>query len=426
MTTSVLQVNSSDMGGGAEVVALSLHRAYRARRLDAWLAVGRARSGEDGVLAIGDDRSRRFRALRDPGVLLDLARGREDFRFPASHRVLGLPPQPPEVLHLHNLHGGFFDLAALPELSRRQPTVVTMHDEWLYTGHCANSLDSERWLTGCGSCPHLDSYPALRVDGTAGNWKRKAAIYKRLRLHVACPSAHLLNRAQQSMLAPAIVSASVIPNGVDLAQFSPADREQARAQGGLPHGISIIVFAAPGVRTNPYKDFETLEAALGMLADKPGPAVLALAVGEAGAERQMGRVTLRSLAFTTHEQVAAYLRAADLYVHPTRADNHPLAVLEALACGVPVVASRVGGIPEQVREETGVLVEPGKPEALSRAIAELLGDEPRRRAMGAAAAADAQGRFDGQRQVNTYLELYASVKDAGGLVGDRARASPRR
>ena len=165
------------------------------------------------------------------------------------------------------------------------------------------------------------------------------------------------------------------------------------------------------MRTNPYKDFETLEAALGMLADEPGPAVLALALGEAGAERQIGRVTLRSLAFTTHEQVAAYLRAADLYVHSTRADNHPLAVLEALACGVPVVASRVGGIPEQVRDETGVLVDPGKPEALARAIAELLGDEPRRRAMGTAAAADARRRFDSQQQVDAYLELYAAVTD---------------
>ena len=411
MTRSVLQVNSSDMGGGAEVVALSLHRAFRARRLDAWLAVGRARTGEDGVLAIGDNRSRRSRALRDPGVLFDLVRGREDFRFPASHRLIELPPRPPDVLHLHNLHGGYFDLAVLPEVSRRQPTVVTMHDEWLYTGHCANSLDSERWLTGCGKCPHLDSYPALRVDGTSGNWKRKAAIYERLRLHVVCPSAHLLNRAQQSMLAPAIVSASVIANGVDLALFSPGDRDEARAQLGLPDGTSIIVFAAPGVRTNPYKDFETLEAALGMLADEPGPAVLALALGEAGAERQIDRVTLRSLAFTTHDQVAAHLRAADLYVHSTRADNHPLAVLEALACGVPVVASRVGGIPEQVRDETGILVDPGKPEALAGAIAELLGDEPRRRAMGTAAAADARRRFDSQQQVDAYLELYAAVTD---------------
>ena len=70
-------------------------------------------------------------------------------------------------------------------------------------------------------------------------------------------------------------------------------------------------------------------------------------------------MTLRSEPFGSRGRVAETLRRADVYVHATKADNHPLAVLEALACGVPVVAPRVGGIPEQLTEETGVLVEPG-------------------------------------------------------------------
>src|SRR5262249_30035957 len=156
------------------------------------------------------------RALADPGVALDVARGREDFRFPASRRVLELAPSKPDVLHLHNLHGGYFDLRILPDVAERVPTVVTMHDEWLFTGHCAYTLGCERWLTACGECPHLDVYPALRVDGTAGNRGRKAELYARARVHVAAPSAWLLERAQRSILAPAIASARVVPNGVDL------------------------------------------------------------------------------------------------------------------------------------------------------------------------------------------------------------------
>ena len=258
--TSVLQVNSSDVGGGAEVVAHALHCSYRERGIESWLAVGRPRTGDEGVLAIGEERSRRQRALRDPGVLLDAARGREDFRFPASHHVLELPPKPPDVLHLHNLHGGYFDLRALPELSARKPTVVTMHDEWLYTGHCAYTLDSERWLTGCGDCPHLDSYPALRVDGTAGNWHRKAKLYERSFLHVVCPSRWLLDRADRSVFGLTIASARVIPNGVDLELFAPGERERREEP--------VIVFAAQGARTNPYKDFATLRAALARMSTR--------------------------------------------------------------------------------------------------------------------------------------------------------------
>ena len=396
--TSVLQINSSDIGGGAEVVSLSLHREYRERGHDSWLAVGRACSGEDGVAQIGDGRPRRSRALRDPGVLVDVMRGREDFRFPASHRVLDLAPRPPDVLHLHNLHGGYFDLRVLPELSARQPTVVTMHDEWLYTGHCAYTLDSERWLTGCGSCPHLDSYPALRVDGTAENWRRKAALYERSRLHVVCPSEWLLERAQRSMLGPAIASARVIPNGIDTGLFAPG-RGDERAE-------PVVVFAAQGARTNPYKDFATLRTALALLRDRP---LLAIALGEQAPEERIGDVTLRSEPFLRRDDVARRLREADLYVHATRADNHPLAVLEALAAGLPVIASRVGGIPEQLTAETGVLFESGDPQGLAAAISGLLDDPDRRARMGAAAAADARARFSLDRQVEAYLDLYAEL-----------------
>lgn len=409
MTLTVLQINSSDAGGGAEAVGLSLHRAYRGRGLDAWLAVGHRSSGEDGVLAIGDGRSRRSRALRDPRVLLDVARGREDFRFPASHGVLELAPRPPAVLHLHNLHGGYFDLSSLPELSAKQPTIMTMHDEWLYTGHCACTLGCDRWQAACGACPHLDVYPALRVDGTAGNRRRKAALYERTRLHVVSPSVWLLDRAQRSALAPAIASAGLIPNGVDLEVFTPGNRDNACAALGLPLDAHVLVFAAPGARTNPYKDFATLRGALELVGAAAGQSVVAVALGEQAGDERLGRVLLRSEPFVERERVAAFLRAADIYVHSTRADNHPLAVLEALACGVPVVSARVGGIGEQLTDETGVLVEPEDPRALAGAIESLLADGERRRRMGAAAAEDARARFSLDRQVDAYLDLYREL-----------------
>jgi glycosyltransferase involved in cell wall biosynthesis len=409
MMPSVLQVSSADVGGGAEAVALGLHRTFRSRGVPAVLAVGIRRGDDEGVVAIGRWRSRRARALRDPAVVADVLRGREDFRFPASRRVLDLALGRPDVLHLHNLHGEYFDLRALPQVAAGQPTVVTMHDEWLYTGHCACTLGCERWESSCGSCPHLDVYPALRVDGTASNRARKADLYAGSRLHVVAPSEWLLERAGRSILAAGMASARVIRNGVDLRQFTPGDRVAARAQLGLPPNAQVLLFAAPGVRTNPFRDFATLEAALAVVGSRAHDPVVAVALGEAGGERAFGSVRLQSLPFTTRDTVARYLQAADLYVHPAKADTHPVAVLEALAAGVPVVASHVGGIPEEIGSETGVLVPPGDPQALAGALGELLADDERRARMGRAAVADARARFDLERQADAYLDLYAEL-----------------
>ena len=412
----VLQVSTTDRGGGGEAVALGLHRELRRRGHEAWLAVGRRQGDEEGVLAIGNGShgsrprlGRAARALRDPGVALDLLRGREDFRFPASRRVLELPPRPAQVLHLHNLHGAYFDLHALPDLTAGQPTIATAHDEWLFTGHCAYTLGCERWLTGCGRCPHLHVYPGLRVDGTAGNWQRKRELHARSRLHVVAPSRWLLERIEHSVLASAAATARVIPNGVDPGVFRPGEREGARSRLGLPPDAHVVVFTAQATRANPYKDFPTLREALASL--RPERPLVAVALGEEAAPERIGSAELRS-ALVDPAGVAEHLRAADLYVHATRADNHPLAVLEALACGAPVVASRVGGIPEQLTGETGVLVEPGEAEALSRAISELLADPDRRARMAGAAAEDARSRFTLSRQVDAYVELYGELVDA--------------
>ncbi len=377
----VLQISMADRGGGAEAVALSLHRGLRERGHDSVLAVGYRRMSEEGVVEIGGAGSRRRRALRDPLVLLDALRGREDFRFPASRRVLELAPWQPDVVHVHNLHGGYFDLRALPELARRAPLVATLHDAWLLTGHCAHPLGSDGWLRGCGGCPHLDTYPALLRDGTAFNLARKRAIYTGLELSVVTPSQWLMGMVERSVLAPAAVRRRVIPNGVDLDLFAPAERAERT-------GPPLLVFAAQGGPGNRFKDYPTLQAALERL-ERP---VEVVALGDPP---------------VSPEEVAGWLRKADLYVHPSRADTFPSGVLEALACGTPVVASRVGGIPEQLTEETGVLVEPGDPAWLARAIESLLADPERRERMGRAAAADARARFSLGHQLDGYLRLYA-------------------
>jgi glycosyltransferase involved in cell wall biosynthesis len=424
---SVLQVNTSDRGGGAESVALDLHGALMADGVDSRLAVGFRRSDVpevielprgggiraslyDAALAHGMPRLGRVaRSLADPGVLGDLARGYEDFRFPGSHRLLAYATSA-DVIHLHNLHGGYFDLRILPSLSRLRPVVITLHDEWTFTGHCALTLGCERWRESCGSCPHLDVYPRLHRDGTTFNLNRKREIWSSSRVHVVAPTRWLLERAQLSILQGAAASWSIVSNGVDLDTFRPGDQKSARAALGITPAASVISFAATAARTNEFKDFPTLERALMALGASEGPPLVALTIGADGETKRFGRVEMRHTGFLARRDLARHFKASDLYIHPARAEAQGLSLMEALATGLPAVATDVGGVPDVVHHgRTGILVPPGDPGAMGTAILELLGDPERRHKMSQAAADDAHLRFRHADHVSRYLNVYASA-----------------
>lgn len=177
----VLLINTSDAGGGAQEIGARLMRELRARGHEATMAVGHLAGDESGVEVVPNWEERSpvargaahlahvtkrdwIRRAGEPLRTARVLRGEEDFDFPGTWKLLRRDGPPPDVIHAHNLHGAYFDLRALPELSRRAPLVLTLHDMWMMTGHVAHSFDCERWRTGCGECPHLDTYVALPRD----------------------------------------------------------------------------------------------------------------------------------------------------------------------------------------------------------------------------------------------------------------------
>jgi glycosyltransferase involved in cell wall biosynthesis len=221
-----------------------------------------------------------------------------------------------------------------------------------------------------------------------------------------------MDKVERSMLAPAVVEGRVIPNGVDLSVFRPADRRSARAQLRLPQDAVVLLFAANGIRRSPWRDFETLRSVLSEVAGRSdGRQVLFLALGEEAPAEEIGGAELRFVRFQTNRMITAqYYQAADVYVHPARADTFPNTVLEALACGIPVVATAVGGIPEQVKNgTTGFLVPSGSAEKMTEAVVTLLNDEGLKRSMASNAAEDARQRFDLERQLDNYVDWYREI-----------------
>ena len=408
-----------DLGGGAERVARQLFEGGRQLGHESWMAVGKKLSGDPDVFAIKPPGGPAVQAWhRLQGYLLRQFRkrlGHQVSHSPGTWRLLDLAPHRPQIIHAHNLHGlkgGYFDLRALPWLSRQVPFVMTLHDAWLLSGHCAHSFACDRWKSGCGQCPDLTIYPAIRRDATTYNWRRRQEIFAETRLFIATPSHWLMKRVEQSMLRPAITEARVIPNGVDLSIFNPGDRLKARAELKLPPEADVLLFAANGIRNNIWKDYRLLQMAIGKLASHSRtPPLILLALGEAADDERIGKALVRFIPYQSNPRsMAQYYQAADVYLHAAHAEVWGLTITEAMACGCPVVATAVGGIPEQIVEgETGFLTPPGDPTSLAEQVRLLLEDPSLRSAMGTAAAKHARARFSLKQQLASYLDWYETL-----------------
>ncbi len=437
----ILQVSTFDAIGGAEKVAWNLFQSYRERGHASWLAVGHKLGSDPDVLLIPHDKQHQrlshfwmdkysnlgsttrhtnsdsklrslFNILAEPARAIDRYRGLEDFRFPGTWDLLKLTQYPPDILHCHNLHGRYFDLRALPWFSKQIPVVLTLHDAWLLSGHCAHSFGCERWKIGCGQCPDLGIEPSVPRDATAHNWARKRTIYEQSRIYISTPSHWLMQKIEQSMLAPAVIEARVIPNGVDLTVFHPDDKKAVRFGLNIPQDAVVLLFTANNIRHNMWKDYQTVRAAIALVADWLHDRVaLFIALGEDAAAEHIGQVELRFVPYQKDSAIVArYYQAADVYIHAAHADTFPNTVLEALACAIPVVATAVGGIPEQIVDgQTGYLTPAGDAQALASRIIKLLSDDISRKYMSIEAAKDALSRFDLQMQVDAYLEWYQTL-----------------
>jgi glycosyltransferase involved in cell wall biosynthesis len=214
---------------------------------------------------------------------------------------------------------------------------------------------------------------------------------------IVCPSEHTRTEGLAARTCAAR-SAVVIPNAVDVERALVA-QHQAR----VPTIVSVGRLHEP-------KDFLTLARALARL--EPG-SFNALIVGDgpdrARVEEELHRASLDGAVTIAGERtdVRELLAAADIFVLSSRSECMPISVLEAMAAGLPVVASAVGGVPEVVVEgETGLLVPPEHPETLAAVLASLIADAGARERMGAAGRARARARFDLPQFHRAHVELY--------------------
>ena len=377
---TIAHVNTHDLAGGAARVMERLCRAQTRRGHTASMCVACKASGWPNSYQL-------FDALRphDP-------QGREAI-------------EAADVIHLHNLHGGYFDLSMLPDWGKEKPLVWTLHDSHPLTGQCFTPMDCTGWRDGCLPCQHpnyspgeIDEIPASKI------WQYKRHIYRVTpNLTIVCPSAWMANNVRQSILGEK--PTHVVHNGVETNIFVPMDKRALRRKHKFSEDEFIIGGAAHGGVTT--SDLRGGDVVRGILDAIPGLTYLDIGrvpqwrEGEAHADR----IIPCGQTFDS-ARVVELMNLLDVFVYPTRGDNCPLVLIEAMACGLPIITSEVGGVLEIVGQESGYTMPAPGADWMAPAVERLRDDPVERGRFGLRARHRAVAEFGLDACAAGYEQIY--------------------
>lgn len=257
--------------------------------------------------------------------------------------------QEADVIHLSWINQGMLSLKGIRKILKSgKPVVWTMHDLWPATGICHYARGCNRYGSSCGNCPLLP-HKGSKNDLSAQVFRRKKELYQHCNISFVSCSRWLEKQAKSSGL---FVGQRVtnIPNPIDTHVFCPMDKAEARLRAGLPADKHLILFVSQKV-TDERKGMKYFVEAIDKLVAQYPAVKDNTAIAILGGHSEEVTLTLPSysLGYVSDEKrIVDIYNSVDVFVLPSLEDNLPNTIMEAMACGVPSVGFKVGGIPEMI------------------------------------------------------------------------------
>jgi glycosyltransferase involved in cell wall biosynthesis len=319
-----------------------------------------------------------------------------------------------DLVHMHNIHSGWLSMKAMKEFTEHFPCVWTLHDEWAPNRGLTYDLTGKKTAWEMKKLTHgpLRYIPYHRYHENF-KWRRTRKFLDQWMPQpkaVICPSAYMAAKARTSGVFPNS-KIFTIPNGTSMPGVSSArmDRSEARESFGLPAGSPTVLMVAADLG-NAHKGMDLAIRALKRV--DPGLRFQVLLLGRSARQIQEALKPLPSVGTFAQDDITlarAYL-AADLTIIPSLGENFPYVALESLACGTPLVAFPIGGMPEIIgKNERGILCSAIDTEEMARHISELLLDGQLRSAMGDRGAQWVRKTAAMPDYLKKIVELYSQV-----------------
>ena len=410
----ILHLNTSDISGGAARAAYRIHKGLQGIGMDSKMLVQTKLSDDKTVIGPGNKVKKGLALLRPTldATFKNLFSGGSETIFSSAWLPFsGIPSQirsiSPDIVHLHWICGGMLRIEELKRINK--PIIWTLHDMWAFTGGCHYSDNCDRFQQGCGNCQQLNK--SSKNDLSRLVLRRKKEAWNELDITIVTPSRWLAECAKKSSLFKGR-RIEVIHNGLNLNLFKSVDKTTARRIWDLPINKKLILFGAMSATSDQNKGFDLLYEGLKQLAAKWSGKAELIVFGASEPENPPDFGLPVHYLGRLHDDVGIALlyAAADVMIAPSRQDNLPNTVVEPLACGTPVVAFDIGGMPDMIDHQiNGYLAKPYDTSDLAAGINRVLSNENCHKELCINAREKAVACFDIETIARQYAELYGEV-----------------
>lgn len=414
----VLILNTRDISGGAAKAIYRIHRGLRSRGVDSRMLVQSKESDDYTVMSSATTGlGKEFAKIRTrlDALPLKFYSKRKKVFFSVNLLPDSVPGRvreiKPDIVQLNWVGDGFLRIETLKDIQR--PLVWRLPDMWAFTGGCHYDEDCGRYVHSCGRCPVLGS--EKDNDLSRSVWGRKKKAWKHLNISIVTPSKWLAECARLSSIFRN-ARIEIIPNGIDVVRFKPIEKYIAREILSLPQNKKIILFGSESATSDPRKGYHLLLSALKKVTENhAGFSKIELLIFGSSAPSE-----LPDLGFPAHYlgrlsddiSLSVVYSAADVFVAPSSQENFANTVLEAMACGIPSVAFKIGGMPDLIEhQKNGYLAEPFDTADLADGIGWVIDSGERYSEISKRARQRVEDEFNSELQTDRYLALYKDILD---------------
>lgn len=346
---NVLQINNTDLPGarfnGYAVMKYFFNKGINCKQL-----VFDKYSTDENVVSFADAIPEINKIYRN----FEKKMGIHGLVYPYANKIMKMKEfVEADVVHYHLIHNYILSLLDFPKLVSRKPSIWTIHDPWIFTGHCIYPMECQLYLSGCKSCNHLDRLFPLKEDNSSKMWQLKKNVFSKIDLDIVVASKWMLELINNSLLTRNFKRVHYIPFGVNLKKYKVTNERRLLCRQKLEIDITKYVIFFRSDRSE-FKGLKYIKKMLSILKNNHSNIVL-LTVGEIGLlDEFKGMFTIKDMGwFNDEDKIADLYAASDAFLMPSTAEAFGVMAIEAMASSLPVIVFKGTALPSVIREPFG-------------------------------------------------------------------------